>query len=126
VAKNLLVVENNPFEREGLAAVLRQEGYGVVCAANGREALERLKDQPTPDLMLLDMMMSEIDGWQLLRMLRGSPRLPTIPVVIVTGLEIATPEWAQSLGAVGLACKPIDVEQLKATLTRVTQRAGLC
>jgi CheY-like chemotaxis protein len=120
VPKNLLVVENNPIEREGLAAVLRHEGYGVTCAANGREALERLQGSPTPDLMLLDMMMSEIDGWQLLKMLRGYPELLSIPVIIVTGLEIATLEWARSLGAVGLICKPIDLEQLKATLRRAS------
>ena len=110
--KTLLVVEDNQVEREGLSAVLEQEGYAVVAAANGREALERLQGQPTPDLMFLDMMMSEIDGWQLLRMLRRHPELMAVPVIIVTGLAIASPEWARSLGAAGLVLKPVEVEHL--------------
>jgi len=117
--KNLLVVEDNAIEREGLAAVLRQEGYSVIPAANGKEALERLKGGPTPDLVLLDMMMSEIDGWQLLKMLRGRPELLNLPVIIVTGLEIANLEWARSVGAIGLVRKPIDLEHLKDSLARV-------
>jgi CheY-like chemotaxis protein len=86
------VVEDNSIEREGIAAVLRQEGFDAVVAANGKEALERLSSTPAPDVMLLDMMMSEVDGWQLLKMLRGHPELLAIPVIIVTGLAIATPE----------------------------------
>ena len=59
------------------------------------------------------MMMSEIDGWQLLKMLRRRPELLALPVIIVTGLGIANLEWARSVGAVGLVRKPIDLEQLK-------------
>jgi len=117
--KHLLVVEDNAIEREGLAAVLRQEGYGVISAGNGKEALEHLNGQSTPDLVLLDMMMSEMDGWQLLKMLRARPELLNLPVIIVTGLGIANLEWARSLGAAGLVRKPIDVEQLKDALARV-------
>ena len=117
--KTLLVVEDNAIEREGLAAVLRQEGYSVISAANGKEALDRLNGGPIPDLLLLDMMMSEIDGWQLLKMLRRRPELLALPVIIVTGLGIANLEWARSVGAVGLVRKPIDLEQLKDSLARV-------
>jgi len=118
-ARTVLVVEDNSIEREGLAAILRQEGYDAVVSANGKEALERLRSKPRPDVLLLDMMMSEVDGWQLLKMLRSHPELLAIPVIIVTGLEIANLEWARSLGAVGLVRKPIDVEQLKDSLARV-------
>ena len=117
--KTLLVVEDNAIEREGLAAVLRQEGYSVIPAANGKEALDCLKGGAPPDLLLLDMMMSEIDGWQLLKMLRRRPELLALPVIIVTGLGIANLEWARSVGAVGLVRKPIDLEQLKDSLARV-------
>ena len=117
--KTLLVVEDNAIEREGLAAVLRQEGYSVIPAANGKEALDCLESGAPPDLLLLDMMMSEIDGWQLLKMLRRRPELLALPVIIVTGLGIANLEWARSVGAVGLVRKPIDLEQLKDSLARV-------
>ena len=98
-ARTVLVVEDNSIEREGLAAILRQEGYDAVVSANGKEALERLRSKPRPDVLLLDMMMSEVDGWQLLRMLRSHPELLAVPVIIVTGLEIANLEWARSLGS---------------------------
>jgi len=117
--KTVLVVEDNPIEREGMAAVLRQEGYHAVMAANGKEALERLRGEPTPHVMLLDMMMSEVDGWQLLKMLRNHSELLALPVIIVTGLGIANAEWARSLGAAGLVRKPMDVEHLKDALARV-------
>jgi CheY-like chemotaxis protein len=117
--KNLLIVEDNPIEREGLAAVLRAEGYGVISAANGKEALDRLQGTLTPDIVLLDMLMSEVDGWQLLKLLKQRPEIMSLPVIIVTGLDIATPEWARSLGAAGLVRKPIDLEQLKDALARV-------
>jgi CheY-like chemotaxis protein len=117
--KTLLIVEDNKLEREGLSILLQQDGYQVIPAANGKEALERLHAQPMPDLMLLDMMMSEIDGWHLLRLLRHYPELISLPVIIVTGLGNASPEWAQSLGAAGLVRKPVDMKQLQEELTRV-------
>jgi CheY-like chemotaxis protein len=118
-ARTVLIVEDNAIEREGVAAVLRQEGYDAVVAGNGKEALERLRSKPIPDVMLLDMMMSEVDGWQLLKMLRSHPELLAIPVIIMTGLGIANLEWARSLGAAGLVRKPMDGEQLKDALARV-------
>jgi CheY-like chemotaxis protein len=68
--------------------------------------------------MLLDMMMSEVDGWQLLKLLRRYPALLAMPVIIVTGLGIANLEWARSLGAAGLVRKPVEVEHLKGELIR--------
>jgi CheY-like chemotaxis protein len=115
----VLIVEDNAIEREGVAAVLRQEGYDAVVAGNGKEALECLRSKPIPDVMLLDMMMSEVDGWQLLKMLRSYPELLAIPVIIMTGLGIANLEWARSLGAAALVRKPMDGEQLKDALARV-------
>jgi CheY-like chemotaxis protein len=117
--RTVLVVEDNPLERKAIAAVLGQAGYDPVVAANGKEALERLSSNPAPDVMLLDMMMSEVDGWQLLKLLRQYPALLAIPVIIVTGLGIASLEWARSLGAAGLVHKPVEVEYLKGELIRV-------
>src|SRR5437899_1959367 len=85
-ARTVLVVEDNPLQRRGVAAVLGQEGYDAVVAANGKEALERLSSKPTPDVMLLDMMMSEADGWQQRRLLRQYHALSALPAIIVTAL----------------------------------------
>jgi CheY-like chemotaxis protein len=118
------VIEDNLVEREGLAAVLRKEGYSTVLATNGKEALELLQVGAKPDVMLLDMMMPEMDGWQFLKLLPEHPTLLTIPIVIVTGLKIANLEWAHALGAVAVIRKPIDVEQLKHTLAHLLTPDG--
>jgi len=118
-ARTVLIVEDNLIEREGLAAVLRNEGYGIVLAANGKEATEQLQAGASADVILLDMVMAQTDGWEFLKLLPKNPALPTIPIIIVTGLATATLEWACSLGAVGLIHKPIDVNHLKSELVRV-------
>ena len=95
--KKILVVEDNSIQREGLASVLRNEGYRVLAAADGEEALKYLRGDPTPDLLLLDMMMPQPDGWQFLGQLRRDPGMASVPIIITTGLGIASREWAISL-----------------------------
>src|SRR5947209_2347968 len=107
-AKALLVVEDNDVEREGLARLLRQAGFDCREAATGTQALEALRAE-APHLILLDMLLPETDGWQLLKLIRLNPAWADIPVIIVTGLSIASREWSQSLGAVDVFLKPLDV-----------------
>ena len=116
--KTVLVVEDNQLERQGLSALLQQAGYSVISAADGKEALDCLQGRPPPDLMLLDMMMSRVDGWQILRLLRRSPELKSVLVIVITGLETASPEWAKSLGAMSLFRKPIEVPVLLEEIRR--------
>ncbi|HWG45696.1 MAG TPA: response regulator [Gemmataceae bacterium] len=102
----ILVVEDNDTCREGLAVLLRGEGYEVIPLRHGQEALDYLEGAPTPDLILLDMLMPVLDGWNFLKRLR----LP-VPVIIATG-TILTPECAASHGCVGFLRKPIGAEAL--------------
>jgi len=83
-APGLLIVDDDAVTREGLAILLRQEGYTVVTAANGREALARLGDGVRPGLILLDVMMPELDGCEVLKRLRTDSGLATTPVLLVT------------------------------------------
>src|SRR4051812_2934602 len=87
-ARTLLVVEDNAITREGLAVVLRREGYAVVTAANGREALDCLRAGSAPALILLDMMMPAHDGWWFLEKRRRDPWLASAPVIITTGVGV--------------------------------------
>jgi CheY-like chemotaxis protein len=120
-APTVLVVEDDPLQREGLRWLLEQEGYAVTLAAGPGEALTWLQGPPTPDLILLDMLHPKSrdgDGWHFLYRREQLPDLRAIPVVIVTALGNASPEWAESLGADGLLRKPVDGDQVVAEVRR--------
>jgi twitching motility two-component system response regulator PilH len=112
-AKLLLIVEDNDATREGLGVILRHAGYSTREAANGRQAVEALRAEK-PDLILLDMLLAGNgdDGWALLRKFRRNPQWCSIPVVILTSIRIACDEWAVSLGAKAVLCKPANIDEL--------------
>ena len=103
----VLVVDDDPDIRETLRFVLEDAGYPVYTAENGREALEVLADaQPLPGLILLDLMMPVMNGWQLRMELLKDQRLARIPVVVISGAANVESE-ARALGAAGYLAKPI-------------------
>jgi CheY-like chemotaxis protein len=114
----LLVVEDNEVTREGLAFVLRRAGCAVTLASEGAQALALLRAGLRPNLILLDMLLPAVDGWGLLDERKRDPALAAVPVVIMTALSIACPEWAASLGAAGLLHKPIETGALLAEVRR--------
>lgn len=84
--EHILVVEDVADIRDTIKDILTLEGYEVLTAANGREALERLNEQQQPCLILLDLMMPVMDGWQFLEALETKHQhvLATIPIVVVS------------------------------------------
>ena len=82
----ILVVDDNRLNRLKLGRALKQQGHAVTEAENGREALEMLRSQPF-DLVLLDILMPEIDGFQVLREMKDDTDLRDIPVIVISGLE---------------------------------------
>jgi CheY-like chemotaxis protein len=118
----ILIVEDNAAHREALALILRGEGYEPLTAADGQEALERLRAGPAPALVLLDMMMPEVDGWGVMEQLRREPGLGSAPMLLMAE-EGADPEWAASLGGAGLVVKPLEAARLLAAIrTTLRQR----
>ena len=81
----LLVVDDDPDACDLATTSLGRAGHEVVCAPNGRDALAKIIDQP-PDLVILDLLMPEMDGPNLLEVLRSYLRLQSLPVVVWTGL----------------------------------------
>jgi CheY-like chemotaxis protein len=118
----VLVVDNNGSTRQGLALVLRREGCAVVLAADGEEGLAYLRAKPAPDLVVLDMILPGIDGWGVLAERQRDPSLATVPVLIMTGLSIASADWAASLGAAGYLRKPVDTEDVLREVRRCCRR----
>jgi len=85
---SILVVEDDLPTRELLCHSLNGMGYRAVGASNGREGLDRLVGHPAPDLVLLDLMMPEMDGFEFLRELRRQPALASLPVIVVTAKDL--------------------------------------
>lgn len=111
----ILIVEDDADLRDSLAALLTAEGYPVATAANGQEALQRLRTAPLPGLILLDLMLPAMSGWQLRRRLREDPALAQIPVVVLSGVSLTIDEGL-TLDASGYFGKPYDVQALLETV----------
>jgi CheY-like chemotaxis protein len=110
-ARRILLVEDNEVERTGIATILRREGFAVQEAVDGRQALERLQDD-RPDLILLDLLLPEVDGWAFLKRVQQEPGMAAVPILIVTAVAVTSSEWARSMGARDLLNKPIDTDEL--------------
>jgi CheY-like chemotaxis protein len=114
----LLVVDDDNFGREALGQLLEAAGYAVQHAANGREALRWLRRAPQPSLILLDLLMPEVNGWDFCEQQQRDPRLADIPVVVVSAAGPA----AQPHGVVRHFEKPIAVDELLDTIRRYCAR----
>jgi CheY-like chemotaxis protein len=106
----ILIVEDNELARANLTKILESAGYRTDAAVNGREALDYLESKPSPDLILLDMLLPVLDGWRFLEELQRIKK-PTAPIIVTTGTVLSR-KWAEDHGCAGFVRKPIDVEKL--------------
>jgi CheY-like chemotaxis protein len=103
----VLLVEDHETSADGYAQLLAGAGYGVARAKNGYEALAEVSRQ-APSLVLLDLKLPKLDGWELLQRLKADASMATVPVIVVTGDSLPTHhEMARSRGAVAVLSKPI-------------------
>ena len=111
----VLIVDDDPNLREFLRANLEMDGYQVREAGSAEEGLAALDDEP-PDLILLDVMMPQVDGWEMLRLVRERHGVASIPVVMFSGkVDDEDVAAAQERGADAFIGKPFDPEQLLAS-----------
>src|SRR6058998_1694368 len=107
--KKILVADDNAVSRELIREVLEADNYQVIEASDGREALDKLREQQ-PDLVLLDIQMPILDGHALIRELRADPRFSGLPVVALTAYAMqGDREKALTLGFDRYITKPIDI-----------------
>jgi CheY-like chemotaxis protein len=119
--KRVLEVEDDPEIREMVSKLLLSEGYEVVSAVHGRDALEKMEGGFRPDVILLDLMMPVLNGFDVLRVMHRTPRWSSIPVVIVSanqGHDLV------GLGTAAIIRKPFDLNVLLNTLRRLLSRAA--
>ena len=110
-AGTVLIVEDDIDLRQDLAFLIENQGHEVITAANGQEALERLAEKGRPCMILLDLMMPVMDGWELRSELLKDPAMKDVPVVLLSGIADIKEE-ARSLQAKDYVTKPIDLEKL--------------
>lgn len=108
----ILLAEDHAPSRDALRLLLESHGFEVLVAANGREALELAAREPV-DLVLLDIMMPELDGFQVARRLREDPRTRAVPIVALTAMDGAY-ILAQLAGCNEVLRKPVDIRTLVA------------
>lgn len=113
----LLVVEDDEDHRSVLADILAVEGYHVETAVHGGDALAKLHGGVHPDLILLDLVMPEVDGWAFMAVQKREPALASIPVVVFTGSGDRA--LSRAPVAAGYLAKPIGYQVLLATIERV-------
>ena len=108
----VLVVDDDPGVRQVVRANLEAEGYAVREAGSADEGLAALEEE-APDLLLLDVMMPEVDGWEMLRQVQERFGVGAIPVIVFSGkIEERAVKDAAARGARGFLGKPFDVQQL--------------
>lgn len=116
----VMVVDDSPTIRKLVSATLTATGYRVIEAESGYVAADRIRENGTPAVFLLDVNMPGIDGFSLCKTLRGSPETAKVPVVFLTGkdgfLNKLRGQWA---GATEYLTKPFDPEKLVAVITKL-------
>jgi CheY-like chemotaxis protein len=110
VGKQVLIVEDEAYLCDLISDVLESEGHHTLSASNGREAMQKLREF-RPDIILLDLMMPVMDGWEVMSRLRSNAELAEIPVVIITAIYDVK-HTQRDTGAKAVLTKPFDIDQL--------------
>ena len=115
---NILVVDDDERTRRMMEAMLTPQGYGVILAKDGKEAVD-VASSKQPDFILMDMMMPEMDGLAACHQIKANPATKGIPVFMLTAISAdGNKQMAQQVwGADGYLTKPVDLQELLNTIT---------
>jgi CheY-like chemotaxis protein len=118
----ILIVEDNDMNRDMLARRLRRRGYDVLVAVDGAEGLAMAREAH-PDIILMDLGLPVVDGWEATRRLKQNEETNTIPVVALTAHAMAGDEArAREAGCDAFDTKPVDIERLVGTIESFVTR----
>jgi twitching motility two-component system response regulator PilH len=110
--KSILLVDDSKTELHYVSDILARQGYSVRTAENGDEAFRRLEEQ-TPDLILMDVVMPGLNGFQLTRAITKDPRYARVPVIMCTSKDQETDKvWGIRQGARDYIVKPVNPQEL--------------
>lgn len=115
----VLVVDDSPTERFFIADILGKGGYRVIVAANGEEAVKKARSE-SPRVVVMDVVMPGLSGFQVTRALRRDPATEKIPVIIVSSKDSETDRiWGIRQGASDYLVKPVDPASLLSTIAEL-------
>lgn len=120
--RTVLVVEDDERIQRLVEIVLRGEGYRVVQAGDGREALDMIEDLQ-PDVVLLDLMLPVLDGWTLRERLRQKPSTAAIPIVLMSAVRNLA-QTARELDVAEYLSKPFEIDDLLGSVRRQVERGA--
>lgn len=120
--RSILIAEDHVDSRDALKTLLEACGYDVLLASNGREAIELAGVRP-PALILMDMMMPELDGFEAIRRLRHQPGTRRIPIIALTAMEGAR-QLSLGAGANAFISKPVDAAVLLSMIQGLLNQHG--
>jgi len=116
---HILVVDDSPTETHIISTALEKQGHRISVAVNGKDGVEKAK-QIIPDLILMDVVMPELNGFQATRQLTKEPSTASIPVIMVTTKDQKTDRmWAERQGAKGYITKPFVEDDLIQEVNRL-------
>jgi two-component system, chemotaxis family, chemotaxis protein CheY len=110
----IVVIEDDADLREAICLMLRYDGYEVFGFSNGKEAIRRIEDGLPVDVILLDLMMPIMTGWEFCEYRAGSTKLASVPVIIVTARQVVAPP----IGVKDVLLKPFGPDELQDALAR--------
>ena len=119
-SSTILIVDDDNDVRRALTELLEEEGYSVAGAANGRVALELMRAGIRPSLILLDLMMPGMNGWDFRTAQMRDPELSAVPVVVVTASGFSHESIRTQFGPIELVAKPIQPSALLDIIERLT------
>ncbi|EKF74739.1 PilH family regulatory protein [Alcanivorax hongdengensis A-11-3] len=115
----ILVVDDSPTQLTNLVKIVQGQGHDVVTASNGMEGVQLARSEH-PDLILMDVVMPELNGFQATRKITRDPETSSIPVILVTTKDQETDKvWGERQGAVGYIIKPPQESELIAKINEV-------
>ena len=118
-SKSILLVDDDPAIRKILSQSFEMEGFVIYQASDGEEALEVI-DSSLPDLVILDVMMPKMNGFEVLKSVRGSPKTEDLPVVMLTARSSQEDVWeGWREGVDYYMTKPFDIEELLRFVDRI-------
>lgn len=122
MTSQLLLVDDEPGLRQAVQAYLEDSGFAVETASNAKEGWDRLQ-QISPDLVISDIMMPQVDGYQFLKQMREDPRFETMPVVFLTARGMTSDRiQGYAAGVDAYISKPFDPDELVAVITNILAR----